>query len=121
MGLMKKVSKLCTLCDVKACVIIYSPYDSQPDVWPSPLGAQHMLADFKRMLEMEQSKKMGKSLHQLNLIDLNDLGWLIEQHVKEIQKKMETLNKSPQPQEVRDGGVMKGPSETFTQIKENSR
>ncbi|XP_021890886.1 agamous-like MADS-box protein AGL80 [Carica papaya] len=158
-GLMKKVSELSTLCDVKACTIIYSPYDSQPDVWPSPLGAKHVLADFKRMPEMEQSKKMvnqesflrqritkainqlkkqrnsnhekeimdimfqsltGKSLHQLNLIDLNDLGWLIEQHLKEIQKSMEILSKSPQPQEATDKGVMKGPGETFTQIKEDS-
>ncbi|XP_021912470.1 agamous-like MADS-box protein AGL80 [Carica papaya] len=132
-GLMKKMSELSTLCDVKvplhkACTIIYSPYDSQPDVWPSPLGAQNVLADFKRMPEMEQSKKMvnqesflyqritkaidqlkkkrndtreneitdimfqsptRKSLYQLNFINLYDLGWLIEQHLKEIQKSME--------------------------------
>ncbi|XP_021911963.1 agamous-like MADS-box protein AGL80 [Carica papaya] len=56
--LMKKASELSTLCDIKACEIIYSPYDLQPDLWFFPLRAQHVLVDFKRMPEMEQSKKM---------------------------------------------------------------
>ncbi|KAL6139091.1 hypothetical protein ACLB2K_064368 [Fragaria x ananassa] len=57
-GLMKKVSELTILCDIDACAIIYSPYDSQPEVWPSPLGVHRVLAQFKTMPEMEQSKKM---------------------------------------------------------------
>ncbi|KAL6132849.1 hypothetical protein ACLB2K_065088 [Fragaria x ananassa] len=57
-GLMKKVTELTTLCDIDACAIIYSPYDSQPEVWPSPLGVHRVLAYFKAMPEMEQSKKM---------------------------------------------------------------
>lgn len=57
-GLMKKVSELTTLCDIDACVIIYSPYDSQPEVWPSPLGVHRVLEQFKTMPEMEQRKKM---------------------------------------------------------------
>ncbi|XP_010240843.1 PREDICTED: agamous-like MADS-box protein AGL80 [Nelumbo nucifera] len=57
-GLMKKVSELSTLCGVSACAIIYSPYDSQPDVWPSPPEAQRVIARFKSLPEMEQSKKM---------------------------------------------------------------
>ncbi|XP_021912473.1 agamous-like MADS-box protein AGL80 [Carica papaya] len=157
-GLMKKVSELSTLCDVKACAIIYSPYDSKQEVWPSPFGAQCVLSDFKRLPEMEQSKKMvnqesflcqkiakatdqlkkqckdnrekeityiifqsliGKPLHQLNLINLKNLGWLIEQYFKEIQKSIGTLWKSPQPQEATDAGVMKGPKETFTKITED--
>ncbi|XP_021911258.1 agamous-like MADS-box protein AGL80 [Carica papaya] len=121
--MINKVSELSTLCDVKVCAIIYSPYYTQLEVWPSPLRAQHVFADFKWMPEMEQSQKMvnqvsflhlritkaidqlkkqckgnlqkeiahiifqclmGKPLHQLNLIDLNNLGWLTEQHLKEI-------------------------------------
>ncbi|XP_021887774.1 agamous-like MADS-box protein AGL80 [Carica papaya] len=132
--LMKKVSELSTLCDIKACEIIYSPYDLQPDLWFFPLGGQHVLVDFKRMPEMEQSKKMvhqesfmhqritkeidqlkkqckdnhekeithimfqsliGKPLHQLNLVNLNNFGWFIEQCLKEIQKSIGTLWKSP--------------------------
>ncbi|XP_057951046.1 agamous-like MADS-box protein AGL80 [Malania oleifera] len=57
-GLMKKVSELSTLCGIDACAIIYSPYDSQPEVWPSPAGAHRVLSKFRKMPEMEQSKKM---------------------------------------------------------------
>ncbi|KAL6140117.1 hypothetical protein ACLB2K_058418 [Fragaria x ananassa] len=58
MGLMKKVRELTTLCDIDACAIIYSPYDSQPEVWPSLLGAHRVLTQFKTMPEMDQNKKM---------------------------------------------------------------
>ncbi|KAJ8752403.1 hypothetical protein K2173_004039 [Erythroxylum novogranatense] len=130
-GLMKKVSELSTLCDVDACAIIYSPYESQPEVWPSTVGVQRVLSRFKQMPEMEQSKKMvnqesflrhriakaneqlkkqrkdnrekevtqimyqsliGNRLQHLNLMDLNDLGWLIDQNLKEIHKRIEKLN-----------------------------
>ncbi|XP_021887773.1 agamous-like MADS-box protein AGL80 [Carica papaya] len=72
--LMKKVCELSTLCDVKACAIIYSLYDSQPNLWFSSLGAQHMLVDFKRMPEMEQSKKMvnQKSFLHQKIIKVTD-------------------------------------------------
>ncbi|KAK4551828.1 hypothetical protein RGQ29_032256 [Quercus rubra] len=112
-GLLKKVSELSTLCGIKSCAIIYSPYDSQPEVWASEHGIQHVLGLFKNMPEMEQTKKMvnqesflrqriakaneqlkkqqkdnrekeltevmfqsltGKSLHNLTMMDLNDLG-----------------------------------------------
>ena len=55
---MKKVIELSTLCGIKACAIVYSPYDAQPEVWPSPIVVQRVLAQFKNMPEMEQSKKM---------------------------------------------------------------
>ncbi|KAL0290568.1 UNVERIFIED_CONTAM: Agamous-like MADS-box protein [Sesamum calycinum] len=57
-GLMKKVSELSTLCGIDACAIVYGPYDSHPEVWPDGRGAHRVLAQFKRMPEMEQSKKM---------------------------------------------------------------
>ncbi|KAJ9180390.1 hypothetical protein P3X46_008642 [Hevea brasiliensis] len=136
-GLMKKVSELSTLCGIDACAIIYSPYDSLPEVWPSPLGVQRVLAQFKNMPEMDQSKKMvnqdsflrqriakaneqlkkqrkdnrekemtqimfqgliGKSLNSLNMMDLNDLGWLIDQNLRDIHKRIETLNKQANSQ-----------------------
>ncbi|XP_021899475.1 agamous-like MADS-box protein AGL80 [Carica papaya] len=59
---------------------------------------------------------IGKPLHQLNLIDLNDLDWFIEQRLREIQKRMETLSQSPQPQEAMDGEVMKCPGKMYAQI-----
>ncbi|KDP46194.1 hypothetical protein JCGZ_10034 [Jatropha curcas] len=132
-GLIKKVSELTTLCGIDACAIIYNPYDSQPEVWPSPSGVQCVLAQLKNMPEMEQIKKMesqesfirqriskcneqlkkqitenhkkevtklmfqgltGKIvLNNLNMTDLNDLGCLIDQNLKEIYIKIETLKK----------------------------
>ena len=129
-GLMKKISELTTLCDIDACAIIYSPYDSQPEIWPSPMGVHRVLAQFKTMPEMEQSKKMvnqesflrqrinkaheqlkkqkkdnrekemtrvmfhsltGKSLQGLTMSDLTDLGWVIDQHLKDIQLRMKNI------------------------------
>ncbi|KAM3281572.1 hypothetical protein P3S67_028594 [Capsicum chacoense] len=131
-GLMKKVSELNTLCGIDACAIIYSPYDNSPEVWPNTMGAQRILAEFKRMPEMEQGKKMmnqesflrqriakaneqlkkqskenrekemteimyqgltGKGLQHLNFGDLNDLGWVIDQNLKEIYKRIEAVKK----------------------------
>ncbi|KAL6513277.1 hypothetical protein OROGR_020763 [Orobanche gracilis] len=131
-GLMKKVSELSTLCGIEACAIVYSPYESQPDVWPDGRGAQRVLAQFKRMPEMEQGKKMvnqesfirnrimkaadqlkklhkdnrekemthlmyqcltGKGLQGLAVPELNDMGWLLDQNLKEIYKRIDGLKK----------------------------
>lgn len=136
---MKKVSELSTLCGIDACAIIYSPYESQPEVWPNALGVQRVIAQFKRMPEMEQSKKMvnqesfirqriakaneqlkkqhkenrekemtevmyqcltGKGLQNMVMADLNDLGWLLDQKLKEIYKRMEALKKMASQQQV---------------------
>ncbi|CAN4110863.1 unnamed protein product [Withania somnifera] len=121
-GLMKKVSELSTLCGIDACAIIYSPYDNSPEVWPNTMGAQRVLAD-KKMVNQEsflrqriakaneqlkkQSKEnrekemteimyqglTGKGLHHLNLGVLNDLGWVIDQHLKEVYKRIEAVKK----------------------------
>ncbi|CAL1358255.1 unnamed protein product [Linum trigynum] len=58
-GLMKKVSELSTLCDIQACAIIYSPYDSHPETWPPTAAGVHaVLSRFRKVPQMEQSKKM---------------------------------------------------------------
>ncbi|KAI3707350.1 hypothetical protein L6452_25796 [Arctium lappa] len=133
-GLMKKVNELSTLCGIDACAIIYSPYEAQPEVWPNNIGVQRVLAQFKRMPEMEQSKKMvnqesftrqritkanwqlkkqikenrekemtevmyqcltGKgSIPNLILPDLNDLGGLVDQTLKDICRRIESLKKA---------------------------
>ena len=139
----KKVKELSTLCDVDACAVIYSPYDAAPEVHPSPLGAQRVLARFRRMPEMDQSKKMvnqdgflrqriakavdqlkklrkdnrdkeltrlmlqalppaacassssgagaARVLQGLSVTELNDLGWLIEQNLKDVSKKLDKV------------------------------
>lgn len=105
-----------------------------------------MLSQFKKVPEMEQSKKMvnqdsflrqriakaneqlkkqrkdnrekeitqvmfqsltGKALLNLNMMDLNDLGWLIEQNLKEICKRMETLTKGTSTHNSSNYGVVK--------------
>ncbi|KAB2072151.1 hypothetical protein ES319_A08G271900v1 [Gossypium barbadense] len=133
-GLMKKVSELSTLCGIDACAIMYSPYESQPEVWPSAMGVQRVLSKFKKVPEMEQIKKMvnqesflaqriakaneqlkkqckenrekemthvmfqnliGKAgILGLNVVDLNDLAWLIDQNLKEIAKRVDVLAKT---------------------------
>ncbi|KAH9737889.1 MADS-box domain-containing protein [Citrus sinensis] len=57
-GLLKKVSELTTLCDVNAFIIIYSPDESEPAMWPSRPVVEQLLARFNNMPEMEKSKKM---------------------------------------------------------------
>ncbi|GER40113.1 mads box protein [Striga asiatica] len=82
-GLMKKVSELSTLCGIEACAIVYSPYEAQPDVWPNgPDGAQRVLAHFKRMPEMEQSKKMVNQE-----MFLRQRGTRAADHLKKLRKE----------------------------------
>ncbi|CAN6231855.1 unnamed protein product [Urochloa humidicola] len=58
-GLMKKASELATLCDVKACVVVYGAGESQPEVWPEEPGeAERVVARFKDVPELDQCKKM---------------------------------------------------------------
>ncbi|KAK9683941.1 hypothetical protein RND81_10G176600 [Saponaria officinalis] len=131
-GLLKKMEELTTLCDVKACAVLYSPYESKPVVWPNPSGARDVISSFKRLPEMEKVKKMvsqeeflrqrvvkaheqlkrqqkenrekemtqvmyqclsGKTIQNMNLLDLSDLGWVINQHIIEINKRIEGLRK----------------------------
>ncbi|XP_013619870.1 PREDICTED: agamous-like MADS-box protein AGL80 [Brassica oleracea var. oleracea] len=55
---MKKLNELSTLCGINACAIIYSPYDSNPEVWPSNSGVQRIISEFRTLPEMDQNKKM---------------------------------------------------------------
>ncbi|XP_007029798.2 PREDICTED: agamous-like MADS-box protein AGL80 [Theobroma cacao] len=136
-GLLKKASELSTLCGIEASVIIYSPYDAQPEVWPSPAGAQRVLSEFKNMPKMDQSMGMmsqksflqqrieltnkqlkrqcrdnrekeitqvmfqclaGQGLENLNMMDLNDLGWLLEQNLKDIDRRISIFPQASQSQ-----------------------
>ncbi|KAL8500590.1 hypothetical protein ACS0TY_020245 [Phlomoides rotata] len=57
-GLIKKVSELSTLCGVDACAIIYSQFEAEPEVWPSVLGAQRVLARFRKLNTVDRTRKM---------------------------------------------------------------
>ncbi|KAF5469889.1 hypothetical protein F2P56_010446 [Juglans regia] len=130
-GLLKKMSELSTLCAVQTCAIIYSPYDPEPEVWPSPLGAQSVIARFKSMSKAEQSRKMvnqesflgqritkseellmkqhienresemtqvmyrslvsDQGLQNMGVVDLNDLEWLVNKSLEEIDERIKSL------------------------------
>ncbi|XP_010256511.1 PREDICTED: agamous-like MADS-box protein AGL80 [Nelumbo nucifera] len=71
-NLFKKVQELGSLCGVSACAIIYGPYDTKPDVWPSPQDACQVLSRFHTMPDMEKRRRMmnqeeflRQSIHRL--------------------------------------------------------
>lgn len=57
-GLIKKIDEISTLCGIEACAIIYNPNNPQPEVWPSELEAQSVLARFMTMPDVQQTNKM---------------------------------------------------------------
>ncbi|KAK4742446.1 hypothetical protein SAY87_000447 [Trapa incisa] len=141
-GLIKKVSELSTLCGIEACAVIYSPYDTEPEAWPSAACARRTIARFRHMPEMDQSKRMvnqqaflrqriGKvedqlkkqrrdnrekevtglmyraltgsgggssALRGLSLLDLNDLGWVVEKTLREVNERIKSLSNCLPPQ-----------------------
>ncbi|KAM0904314.1 hypothetical protein ACQ4PT_018103 [Festuca glaucescens] len=57
-GMIKKAGELATLCDAKACVVIYGEGESVPQVYPPSHGeAVAILNQFKDMPEHNQCKK----------------------------------------------------------------
>ncbi|KAL3622338.1 hypothetical protein CASFOL_033749 [Castilleja foliolosa] len=136
-GLIKKVSELSTLCDVEACAIIYSPFEPEPEVWPSQAGAEAVLARFRRMSELDKSKKMVNqesftrqrikkttdqlrrlqkenrrrdmesfmyqclagiaSLDHFDLRNSAEMGWVIDQTIRDIESIMEKINVQDAP------------------------
>ncbi|XP_010471368.1 PREDICTED: LOW QUALITY PROTEIN: agamous-like MADS-box protein AGL80 [Camelina sativa] len=130
-GLMKKVNELSTLCGITSCAIIFSPYDTTPEVWPSNSGVQKIISEFRTLPEMDKQKKMvdqeaflkqriakaienlrrqrkdnrelemtevmfqcligNIGMFHLNIMDLNDLGYLIEQYLKDVNRRVEIL------------------------------
>ncbi|KAK7305528.1 hypothetical protein VNO77_43434 [Canavalia gladiata] len=144
-GLIKKIDEISTLCGIEACAIIYSPNDPQPEVWPSELGVQKVLSRFRRMPELEQTKKMlsqesflsqsiikgqeqlkklrnenrkkemthlmfqylngGRNIFDnATLIDLNDLSWMIDQNLKEIERNINRIQSQEVTSMVQNGG-----------------
>ncbi|KAH0898534.1 hypothetical protein HID58_048102 [Brassica napus] len=102
-GLMKKVNELSTLCGINACAIIYSPYDSNPEVWPSNSGVQRIISEFRTLPEMDQNKKMTKDSQSLRQFeetkegqprDGDDRSYLIDQCLKDVNRRIEILGNS---------------------------
>ncbi|KAG7552010.1 Transcription factor MADS-box superfamily [Arabidopsis thaliana x Arabidopsis arenosa] len=57
-GILKKLNELSTLCGVQACALIYSPYQSVPESWPSTNGAKEVASKFMEMPSTARAKKM---------------------------------------------------------------
>ena len=74
MGLKKKISELCTLCDVKACLIVYGsdgdgPSSSQPRFWPENRDeVECIIKQYMEKIKEEPGKR------SLNLSDVLDFG-----------------------------------------------
>ncbi|CAE6014064.1 unnamed protein product [Arabidopsis arenosa] len=56
-GLLKKVKELSILCDINACIIIFSPNEAEPMVWPSVETARGLLDNFFALPRYEHIKK----------------------------------------------------------------
>ncbi|QHO10740.1 Agamous-like MADS-box protein [Arachis hypogaea] len=57
-GLLKKLEQLAILCDIQACIAIFSPGDKSPTVWPSVEEAKEIVERFEEIPESERSSRM---------------------------------------------------------------
>jgi hypothetical protein len=89
MNLLKKVDEISTLCGIEACAIIYGPLEPQPDIWPSPLGVQNVLAKFRSLTEFEQNR------NKLNQEDF------LKQRVSKAQEQLMKLRRENMENEMR--------------------
>ncbi|MBA0794511.1 hypothetical protein Gohar_018834 [Gossypium harknessii] len=84
------MSELSTLCGINTCAIMYSPDESQLEVWPSPIGGQQVLSKFRMILEMEQRKNMVNQESFLSQRTVKVVEQL-KKHCKDNQEKEMTL------------------------------
>ncbi|CAA7408987.1 unnamed protein product [Spirodela intermedia] len=57
-GIIKKAEELHILCDVQTCIVIFSPNDDQPEVFPSIKQAVEMCRRFKQLPEFNRGNLM---------------------------------------------------------------
>ncbi|KAG4112044.1 hypothetical protein ERO13_D13G138701v2, partial [Gossypium hirsutum] len=115
-GLKNKIRELSTLCGIDTCAIMYNPYKSQPEVWPSPVVVQQILSKLKTISEMEKSKNMMNQktflsqkitkvminnicskevIHGLNFGAFSDINILLDKKMSDIDKWIEALSRAP--------------------------
>ncbi|KAF8089650.1 hypothetical protein N665_0500s0016 [Sinapis alba] len=56
-GLLKKLEEIKILCDVDACAVIYTPFNSTPEVWPSNSEVHKVIEKLEMLPEEEQTKR----------------------------------------------------------------
>ncbi|KAF7818030.1 agamous-like MADS-box protein AGL80 [Senna tora] len=59
-GLSKKVSELTTLCGIEACTVVFSPYESRPEVWPNQNGAHQVITRYQNEPVIDQRKNLNQ-------------------------------------------------------------
>ncbi|KAJ0263841.1 hypothetical protein HA466_0022940 [Hirschfeldia incana] len=82
MGLVKKVRELSILCDVKACLIMFSPKEAAPMVWPSAEAARNLLEDFNALPDFTK-KKNEMTLESY----LKEKTWKVHENLRKTQKE----------------------------------
>lgn len=65
-SLLKKVAELSILCGVEACAIVYSEFDSHPQIWPSPLEFARVVNKYRSVPEMGSTRKKLNQESYLN-------------------------------------------------------
>ncbi|KAJ9699987.1 hypothetical protein PVL29_005702 [Vitis rotundifolia] len=90
-GLMKKVKELSILCGIEACAVVYSPYDLQPEVWPSPVEAVRVIGEFKCRPENDQTKKRFNQENHTRQRVAKAKDQLVKQQKKNRRTEMENL------------------------------
>ncbi|TQE10379.1 hypothetical protein C1H46_003976 [Malus baccata] len=87
-GLMKKVKELSILCGIDASAIVYSHYDTKPEVGPNPDVTRRIITRFKQMQEMDKRKNM---LNQESIL---------RQHIVKVEEQLKKQNKENQEKEI---------------------
>ncbi|RID61604.1 hypothetical protein BRARA_E00738 [Brassica rapa] len=55
-GLTKKLDEIKVLCDIDACAVIYSPFNSTPEIWPPNSEVHKVIEKFEILTEEEQTE-----------------------------------------------------------------
>lgn len=83
-GLLKKLKEFTILCGVIACAIIFSEYDAEPEIWPSPSEAFFVLEKFKNLPARKQGKYML------------DQEMFLKDHISKLNMKLDKKRKKNQ-------------------------
>lgn len=54
----KKGTRIMFNYSIQGCAMIYSPFEPQPTIWPSPLDTQRVISVFWNLAYMKQTKNM---------------------------------------------------------------
>ncbi|KAG6433192.1 hypothetical protein SASPL_104800 [Salvia splendens] len=92
-GLIRKLSEFTTLCDVKACMIIYGPNQTRPEIWP-PQDPEEV----RRFIDLYKSKSSG-SVRKSGVVEFfNERKRQIEDELKKLKRKNQEAKYPTRPE-----------------------